>query len=365
MLHARCWLIDEKVARSSRPSGKARRDPLSREVRFAHVLLLVGSLSACAVERASDAESVSVVSAALSACDETVPANRNVDGIPAYAQCAASMNSAIYSNNGVDTSLTQTGSDWVRTQYSGGYQCTEFAHRYLYFKWQVKWIPNGNAGTWCDTVPPSTSGLVQATTPVHGDLMVLAPGSCGADNVAGHVNVIDVVGTQLTAVEQNGARRGNYQASCAKCFLHVVANDGMSSGAGGTAGSAGSAAGGAGRSSSTAGAPAGLAGMTAPPVVTPQSQAGAAAPAPTNVPPPVVTPAAAMMPAATPPVSAGVAGAPVFAPTTGVAPQARPADNEGVGCSVTRVADSKSNAFAMFAFAAICARVVRRSRRAR
>jgi hypothetical protein len=33
------------------------------------------------------------------------------------------------------------GSDWVRTQSSGGYQCIELAHRYLYFKWNVKWIP--------------------------------------------------------------------------------------------------------------------------------------------------------------------------------------------------------------------------------
>ena len=38
---------------------------------------------------------------------------------------------ALYSNNGVDTSNTQTGPDWVKTQYSGGYQCTELAHRYL------------------------------------------------------------------------------------------------------------------------------------------------------------------------------------------------------------------------------------------
>ena len=43
----------------------------------------------------------------ISPCNETVPTNRFIDGFPAYAQCEASMNSAIYSNNGIDTSLTR------------------------------------------------------------------------------------------------------------------------------------------------------------------------------------------------------------------------------------------------------------------
>ena len=62
-------------------------------------------------------------------CAETVPANRFIDGIPAYAQCSAASTGAIYSNNGIDTSTTSGGTDWVRTQGSGGYQCTELAHR--------------------------------------------------------------------------------------------------------------------------------------------------------------------------------------------------------------------------------------------
>jgi hypothetical protein len=80
----------------------------------------------CVAEPTAEPE-VLVTAQALGACDETVPANRNVDGIPAYAQCTMSENSAIYSNNGIDTSLTQQGSDWVKTQWSGGYQCTELA----------------------------------------------------------------------------------------------------------------------------------------------------------------------------------------------------------------------------------------------
>lgn len=182
------------------------------------------------------------IHAALDPCNESVPENRRVDGIPAYAQCASIQNGAIFSNNGIDTSATKMGSDWVQTQYSGGYQCTELAHRYLAFKWKVNWIPNGNAGEWCNTQPPASSGLVQSTSPVHGDLMVFAPGSCGADTTFGHVAVVDVVDsakTKVTAVEQNQASRSPHMVSCAKCFLHVVANDGTNPGATIGSGSAG------------------------------------------------------------------------------------------------------------------------------
>jgi hypothetical protein len=198
---------------------------------------------ACLNSEAPIEDNVGLTTAALSICDETVPANRNIDGIPSYAQCDASNNSAIFSNNGIDTSATQMGSDWVKTQWSGGYQCTELAHRYLHFKWGVKWIPNGNAGEWCATQPPANVGVVQTMTPVHGDVMVLAPGSCGADGTTGHVTVVDVVAdTKLTVVEQNGARRGSYMASCAKCFLHVMANDGTPSPVKGAPAAAGAAA---------------------------------------------------------------------------------------------------------------------------
>jgi MYXO-CTERM domain-containing protein len=189
---------------------------------------LVGCLEPATSSSVRDV-SVGVTSQALDACTETVPANRNIDGVPAYAQCSASENSAIYSSNGVDTSLTQVTKDWVKTQYSGGYQCTELAHRYLYFRWNVKWIPNGNAGEWCDTQPPANSGVIQTMAPVHGDIMVLAPGSCGASADTGHVNLIDTVDMasgKVVAVEQNVAGRHSYMMSCGKCFLHVMANDG-------------------------------------------------------------------------------------------------------------------------------------------
>jgi MYXO-CTERM domain-containing protein len=168
---------------------------------------------------------ISLPSRAANICDETVPANRQVDGIPAYSQCSAS-SGAVYSNNGVDTGTISGGTGWVRTQMSGGYQCTELAHRYLTFKWNVATVPNGNAGTWCSATLPT--GLSKSTTPVHGDLIVFAPGSCGADSTTGHVAIVDEVNTnaKVTIVEQNSASRRSCALTCADCFLHVVANDG-------------------------------------------------------------------------------------------------------------------------------------------
>lgn len=161
---------------------------------------------------------------AANVCNETVPSDRVIDGIPAYQQCTDTTNSAIYSNNGVDTATTSAGADWVKTQGNGGYQCTELAHRYLAFKWAIKSVPNGNAGVWCDGSLPN--GLEKATTPVHGDLIVFAPGSCGADSTTGHVAVIDVVNTNgtVTFVEQNRANRRSCAVSTAACFLHATAN---------------------------------------------------------------------------------------------------------------------------------------------
>jgi surface antigen len=205
--------------------------------RYAWLTAVLAPLLGCAAPDGEldglDGVPIGSIRAALDPCGETVPDTRKIDGVPAYAQCATIESGAIYSNNGIDTSATKVDNDWVRTQYSGGYQCTELAHRYLTFKWKVSWIPNGNAGEWCNTMPPSTSGMVQTTTPVHGDLIVFAPSSCGADSTYGHVAVVDVVDAakgKVTAVEQNQARRGSYNTTCGKCFLHVVANDGTNPG---------------------------------------------------------------------------------------------------------------------------------------
>jgi MYXO-CTERM domain-containing protein len=193
--------------------------------------LALAALSGCST--AADQGSIAAAAFALNACEEDVPDNRSVDGFPAYAQCADVEDASIYSNNGIDTSLTSGGSDWILTQRGGGYQCTEWAFRYMYFRWNVQYR-HGNAREWCDGMLPS--GLVKSTVPVHGDLIVFDAGSCGADATTGHVAVIDAVdnaAASVTIVEQNRAGRRSTKQSCALCFLHAVANDGSVGGSGG------------------------------------------------------------------------------------------------------------------------------------
>jgi surface antigen len=159
-------------------------------------------------------------------CDEEVPDRHYIDGIPAYAQCQESETSSIWTNDGINTSTEQIDSTWIRTQRSGGYQCTEFARRYLYFVWDVTSVPNGNAGTWCDGDPPA--GLEKTMTPTHGDIIVFAPGSCGASLEYGHVAVVDTVdfsNSTVNFVEQNRSNRRTCAINTAACFLHALAND--------------------------------------------------------------------------------------------------------------------------------------------
>ena len=313
--------------------------------RRARVLLCVfyASLLGCSA-RVDHANDVGSISEALSACDETVPANRNVDGIPAYAQCDAVAAGAIYRTTASIRVRRRWAQTRVKTQYSGGYQCTEFAHRYLYFKWDVMWIPNGNAGQWCDTQPPASSGMVQTTTPVHGDLMVLAPGSCGSSPSTGHVNVIDTVdgNGRVTAVEQNVAGRHQYMQTCGKCFLHVVANDGSGAGGAGVSGSGGAMAGAGGAMTGAGGAVAGGGGSPAMTGAGGSSGAGGMA-APMQMPqagtfaPPELPPAKAPpLAPATAPGSAGASAPASTAPAT-TTPELTTNRQPAEGCSVARV----------------------------
>jgi CHAP domain len=217
----------------------------------------VGAMLLACGNAPGEAEELGVTRQEVNACDETVPALRAVDGFPAYAQCDGIKNGAIWSNNGVDTASSSQGEGWVRTQWSGGYQCTEFARRYLMFRWGIDY-QHGDAWEWCEGSLPST--LTLATSPTHGDLIVFAPGSCGSDATTGHIAVVDTVdmaGGKVTIVEQNQAGRRSTQQSCASCYLHAVKNDGSAGGAGtggaGTAGAGGAGTAGAG-GAGTAGA---------------------------------------------------------------------------------------------------------------
>jgi MYXO-CTERM domain-containing protein len=219
---------------------------VTQRVRF-NALLIAAAFAACSdvgLQQASG-DQVAVVSAALDACSAAPAAT--LDGFPAYAQCAASTFGPIYSNDGINTSTTSQGPDWILTQGSGGYQCTELVTRYFHFKWKVPVAPwggliNGNASAWCDGVMPA--GVVKTNTPVHGDAIVLAPGSCFASAATGHIALVDqVTGDLMTSVEQNSARAGLFMKSCALCYLHAVANTGTDTGSGGS-GTGGNGAGG-------------------------------------------------------------------------------------------------------------------------
>lgn len=212
-------VTSEAIGESSQVADSTLDSPTLQDASTADGASSTTDLGSSSAEPVTDAE------ASLNVCDEVVPEELFVDGIPAYSQCAASESEGIWSSDGINTSTAQPG-DWRRTQWGGGYQCTEFANRYLYFVWGVESVPNGNAGSWCDSEPPE--GLVQAATPVHGDLIVFAPGSCGASPETGHVAVIDIVdeaANRVEIVEQNRAGRRRTDFDCAACFLHAVSND--------------------------------------------------------------------------------------------------------------------------------------------
>lgn len=192
--------------------------------RFLFTTCLLAAGCSAKVGTADDSD---LAPAPVNICGETVPDTNYVDGLPAYAQCADSEESAIYSDDGVNTATTAVDATWVMTQGAYGYQCTELAERYLVFHWGITWEPNGDAGSWCDADPPADSGLVLASTPSHGDIMVFPPGACGADPTYGHVAVVDTVDsdTSITVVEQNVSARAPVQTSCAACFLHATGSD--------------------------------------------------------------------------------------------------------------------------------------------
>jgi hypothetical protein len=93
---------------------------MESERRWLGGLRAAGAFSGCTMQVPAgdrNAESLGRISLAMDVCSETVPSSNYVDGIPAYAQCPASQNSAIFSDNGVDTATSSQGSGWTRTQW--------------------------------------------------------------------------------------------------------------------------------------------------------------------------------------------------------------------------------------------------------
>jgi hypothetical protein len=158
----------------------------------------------------------------------------SIDGIPAYPMCDAALSGNVWSNNGTGTAAMSEGAGWVETQtgiigatQTGGYQCTELATRYFYFKFGVcPWISTP-AKDMCNG--PLPSSITLTTAPVHGDLVVVTPGCDGSDPTTGHVAVVDQVGaTTVSAVQEHSGSLGEstFHMSCVTCFLHATANTG-------------------------------------------------------------------------------------------------------------------------------------------
>ncbi|MEE2751881.1 MAG: CHAP domain-containing protein, partial [Myxococcota bacterium] len=161
-------------------------------------------------------------------CDQRVPRDHHIGGIPAYEQCDESREANIWTNDGLNTSTERQGPGWILTQTgvqeggSGGYQCTELAIRYLRYARGVTDWPVGKALNWCEGTP---SQLEKPATPIHGDIVVYHPGSCGASTTTGHVAVVDVVddaAQTFEALNQNSFGRKECSFSDANCFLRPV-----------------------------------------------------------------------------------------------------------------------------------------------
>ncbi len=146
-----------------------------------------------------------------------------IDDIPAYPNDCGDVN--VWSNDGRTTQThAGTGAGWVQTEGGYGYQCTELAVRYTHFLYGTS--PHwgiAEAKDMCGTHP---SDLTTTSAPIHGDLMVFAANDCvGA---AGHVAVVSSTsGSTVSVVQQNegSTGKGNYNKSCAACFLHAARND--------------------------------------------------------------------------------------------------------------------------------------------
>jgi surface antigen len=145
----------------------------------------------------------------------------SIDGIPAYAMCGYT---PVYSDDGEHT-RTYGGSGWIRTGGNYGYQCVELAERYEHFKYDV---PVGWGGAYAkDMCADHPSDLHTTSSPVHGDLMVIKPYTCGI-HFAGHVAVVNEVvsGNRVKVVQQNEyPANGEFAHDCALCYLHADRNN--------------------------------------------------------------------------------------------------------------------------------------------
>jgi hypothetical protein len=162
------------------------------------------------------------------ACAGQTQPTQTFDGYPVFAPNAC-YGWPVYSTDGKNTNSAGSGVVTEGSPY--GYQCTELAERYFYFRWNVA-LPIGAASDLCSEALPS--GAVRTGSPLPGDLMVFGPGSCGADPNYGHVAVVNNVGNgTVDIVEQNGSASGaryGVSQSCACAYIHSPNNVSASAG---------------------------------------------------------------------------------------------------------------------------------------
>jgi hypothetical protein len=185
-----------------------------------HVVLGAGSIlvaSACSSSDPRREDAVTSGDTGDSICKEAATAW--LDGYPAYPWCR---DHDVWTDDGINTRETG-GNGWVQTEGGYGYQCTEWAVRYFYFKWQVPrpWYV-GVAKDMCGGLP---AGVTTTRNPVHGDLAVFVAGCGKADPKNGHVGAIDTVdASTISIIQQNPAGRVQWSKSCVACYLHADAN---------------------------------------------------------------------------------------------------------------------------------------------
>lgn len=148
-----------------------------------------------------------------------------MNGIPVYPNDCGDVN--VWTDDGIHTARASEGSSWVETEVGYGYQCVEFAARYMHFRYGTS--THWGAAVAADMCTHHPSDVTETSSPIDGDLVVIKPGECGLHSAtAGHVAVISsVTSTAVGVVQQNegSTGKGAWARSCAKCYLHAARND--------------------------------------------------------------------------------------------------------------------------------------------
>ncbi len=196
----------------------------------------------------------------LSACadNSSMIETASIDGIPAFYNkntcpalldhscCSDNTELNLFSDNKGLSYATMPPIGGFATEYGWGYQCEEFAYRYVYGRFGIKLPPVPSAWQMCGldsseitTYWASGNGTpdYSSYTPVHGDVMVFfaGPNACQVGGSNGHVAIVADKPSaapndpsKIWVVEQNWGNGGNEprsaDKSCARCYMHINKN---------------------------------------------------------------------------------------------------------------------------------------------